>query len=95
MTSSPDSSAWPRSLDAAVEKLLTSMSEADKEHLRSMPEHDLISLHMGWAMGIRNDFGLWAGNDELLDSCGSLHPDDASMAIVHAVWERLQRDRQM
>ena len=95
MTSTPNSSDWPRSLDAAVDKLIASMSEADKERLRNMAEHDLISFHFGWAMGIRNDFWLWAGNDELLDSCGSFHPDDASMVIVHAVWERLQQDNQM
>ena len=95
MTFSPDSSDWPRSLDTAVEQLLESMSEADKEQLRNMPQGELIFFHMNWAMVIRNDFGLWEGNEELLESCGSFHPDDASMTIVRAVWERLRCDRQM
>lgn len=63
--------------------------------VRSMPKDDLIEFHFGWGMGIRNAFGLWGGNEALLQSCAEargypfIHPDDASMVIIEAVWERL------
>lgn len=42
-------------------------------------------------MGIRNAYGLWGGNQELIISaCGGRgQPDDASMRIIEAVWRRL------
>ncbi len=47
-------------------------------------------------MGIRNAYGLWAGNKALLESCGSanIHPDECSMTIIEAVWDRLQEMEQ-
>jgi hypothetical protein len=69
------------------------MSDADKELVRSAAEKDRIGLHFGWAMDIRHRFGLWQGNTQLLAACGEPHPDDASMAIVRAVWERLREQR--
>jgi len=55
------------------------------------PEEQLIRFHHGWGTGIRNEFGLWKGNKELLADCHAEHPDDASMVIIQAVWERLQK----
>lgn len=91
MSVHPDPSTWPLTLDAAVERLLGRMTEPDRELVRNTAEDDLIGFHFGWAMGIRHEFGLWRGNSQLLASCGNPHPDDASMVIVRAVWERLQQ----
>jgi hypothetical protein len=49
-----------------------------------------MDLHFGLGVRIREDFGLWRGNRALLLSCGSLDPDDASMAIIRALWARLR-----
>ena len=96
---------WPRTVEEAVEQLMSSISEEDKERLRNMPEEDLIVLHMDLGLAIRNTFGLWQGNKELLKSCGLwsipdsayddflpmwVHPDDASGVIVEALWKTLQ-----
>jgi len=96
---------WPRTVEEAVEQLMSSMSEEDKERLRNMPEEDLILLHMGLGLEIRNTLGLGQGNKELLESCGlrsmpdsayddflpmQVHPDDASGVIVEALWKALQ-----
>ncbi len=86
-TSSPDE--WPRTLDAAVQLLVSRMSEEDKERVKSTAEGDLIMFHFGWDTGIRNDFGRWAGNSELLEACGCWEPDDASGAIIQGAWNRL------
>ena len=90
MSEQSDPSTWPLTLDAVVERLLGLMSDADKEVVRNTPEDKLIRFHFPWGMGIRNEFGLWRGNTQLLESCGGEHPDDASSVIIRAVWERLQ-----
>lgn len=99
--SSPD---WPQTVDEAVERILRGMSAEDKERLRSTPKDDLILFHFGWGTGIRNEFGLWGGNEALMASCAEakgygadpefLHPDDASGVIIEAVWQRLQEEKE-
>lgn len=81
---------WPRTVEEATATLLAIMSDKDKELVRNTAEEDLIQFHHGWGMGIRNDFGLWQGNDALLKSCGKQHPDDASMVIIRSVWKELR-----
>ena len=86
----PGLSAW---VDAVVADILAGLSERDKETLRRTKREDLIRFHHGWGTGIRNYYGLWRGNKELLRSaCGRepCHPDDASMVIIERVWEAVQ-----
>ena len=84
---------WPRTVEEATARLLAVMSDKDKELVRKTAEEDLIGFHHGWGMGIRNDFGLWQGNDALLKSCGEQHPDDASMVIIRSVWKELRKNQ--
>lgn len=81
---------WPLTVDDAVTKILAGMSEADKAAVRAKKKDELIEYHNGWGMGIRNEFGLWHGNDSLLADCHTDVPDGASMVIIEAVWQRLQ-----
>jgi len=83
---------WPKTVEEAVNQLISSLSEVDKQTVKNTPESKLIWSHFDWATGIRIEFGLWNGNKELLASCRSvdMHPDDASMVIIKAVWKRLQ-----
>lgn len=80
---------WPRTLEEAVAKLIASMSEKDKDRVRSKRMDELIRFHHFWGMDIRNNFGLWNHNYELLESCGSLDGDRASGVIIRAVWRAL------
>ncbi|MCA0395175.1 MAG: hypothetical protein LCH70_13850 [Proteobacteria bacterium] len=83
----------PGTLEEAVEDVLGELDEKSKISLREMKRDDLIGLHFGFGMALRNELGLWGGNQPLLESiCGgkSCHPDDASMKIIEALWERLQ-----
>ena len=84
---------WPRTIEQAVVDILRDMPEDDKQRLRDTSSSDLIMFHMGWGMGIRNQFGLWRGNHDLmLSACGRpCHPDDASMLVIEAVWRAVQR----
>jgi hypothetical protein len=83
--------SWPRTVEQAVTNIVASMSAEDKQKVRATKKEDLIQYHHGWGTGIRNGFGLWRGNRELLADCKSQHPDGASMVIIEAVWERLQK----
>lgn len=89
-----ESLEWPRSLDAAVAHIVEGSSQEDLALVAATKREDLIQFHMGWGMGIRNGLGLWRGNESLLlSACGGepCHPDDASMKIIEAVWEHLQK----
>ena len=83
--------AWPKTIDEAVTNILATMSDEDKIRVRDTPKTELISFHHGWGTGIRNDFGLWRGNTNLMADCHAGHPDDASMVIIEAVWQKLQK----
>ena len=86
-----ESETWPKSLKEAVDHIISTMPEDDAELIMNTPKDELINYHHGWGTGIRNAFGLWKGNEELIESaCGEpCHPDDASMKIIEAVWKEL------
>lgn len=86
---------WSTTVQATVADILTSLLPEDKAALLDTKKDDLIRFHHGWGTGIRNHYGLWRGNDELIESaCGKgCHPDDASMVIIEAVWSALRHER--
>lgn len=84
---------WPKTVDEAVTRILSTMPEKDRKIIRNTAEDDLIQFHHGWGTGIRNSFGLWRGNKVLMEDCKSDHPDDASMVIIFALWKRLQNEK--
>lgn len=88
----PGPDQWPRTVEATVADLLSELSDEEKAKVRNTTKEDLIRFHHGWGTGIRNHYGLWRGNDELIESaCGKeCHPDEASMVIIEAVWTALQ-----
>ena len=98
---------WPKTVEEAVDQLISSMSEEDKEALRNTPEQDLILFHHGFGTYLRNEFGLRSDSNELLKSCGSrispesaydeylamiVDPDSASTEIIEATWKKLQQE---
>ncbi len=54
--------SYPRTVEEAVERLLSEMNDENKSALRELPESDLITTHFGLGMYIRNQFGLWGKN---------------------------------
>ena len=85
--------AWPGTVDEAVVVVLATLSDADKDQIAGMAEADLIGLHFGLGLWIRNNLGLWHGNQALMQSIRqvtpNIHPDDVSTVIIEAVWKRL------
>jgi hypothetical protein len=86
---------WPKILDGAVKICLLTMTLTEKIALKNTPKENLIMFHLGLAKNIRELFGMWEGNTEILESCGSSNPDEASMVIVEAVWKELNRQTQI
>src|SRR5262249_48964726 len=61
---------WPKPLKRAGDRLLKTLDRQSVQRLRDMNEEDLALLHFDLGMGIRNSFGLWTGNKQLLRDCG-------------------------
>ena len=87
---------YPKSVEEAVDLLIDKLSIREKYQIAKMTQDDLAGLHFSLGLGIRNEFGLWAGNKDLLESCASLvgqeiiHPDDASALIIKELWKKLR-----
>jgi hypothetical protein len=82
----------PRTVQEAVDHMIAALGRDEKELIKNAGEADLVEFHFGLGTAIREAFQLWHGNKELLKSCGSesMHPDDAAMVIIEALWRRLQ-----
>lgn len=85
---------WPATMDDAVGVIIAALPESEAAKIAAMPESDLIHLHFGLGIWIRNNLGLWQGNDALMESIRDrnpgIHPDDVSMQIIELVWRRLR-----
>ena len=76
---------WPRTADEAAGRLYRRLSP--RERLALAGPDDGIDW-FGFGMDVRHEFGLWAGNSELIESCrvtGRTGPaaDHASGVILH------------
>jgi len=60
---------YPGSVEKAVEMLHANMGLNDEILLATMLEENLIDVHFALGYQIRHEFGLWTGNDTLLESC--------------------------
>ena len=87
----PPGDEWPQSVDAAVEKLRARLDAKTLEWiLRSPRDQVVVDLHLPFGTGVRNEFGLWRGNDALLSSCGVKHPEECSGVIFEALWRKVR-----
>jgi len=81
----------PKTVDEAVDQLMSVLDDEHKLIVASMQEDELIDLHFNLGVDIRNSFGLHDKNSPLLKSLGVfVHPDDVSMVIIGALWHALQ-----
>ena len=84
----------PRSVQEAVKQLLSELSDTDKLAIKNTSEDELDKFHLTLGSYIRNEFGMWINNEELLKDCfpegSKQNPDDASSVIIKALWKSLQ-----
>ena len=87
-----DKLQWPETVDQAVGVLLGLLPDGEKAKIAATSQDDLIALHLGLGMWIRNNLGLWSENSALLESARAQNPDDASAVIIEALWQRLREE---
>lgn len=83
----------PETLDEAVRFLEKKLNKKDVERFKKSDDNDLVSLHMGFGMSLRNGWGLWGGRSKLsyfFLSRGITHPDNMSSVIMSSFSKYLQ-----
>ncbi len=86
----------PKTVDEAVKRLISDMPLKDKTIIANMAEVELSLLHANLGKYIRNEFGLWSGNKDLMASCcffakkEKVQEDAASSIIIDELWKRLR-----
>jgi len=66
---------WPKNVDDAINRVISELSDKDKNIIKNSSFDDLIHFHFSLGMWIRNSFGLWKGNRELARSLAEKFPD--------------------
>lgn len=83
----------PKNLNDAIEYLNCKWSESDKAEFKNKEESDAVgALHFGTGKGIRNNWELWKGKNQIskfFKSRGIFHPDDMSAIILTSFHRKL------
>jgi hypothetical protein len=91
----------PKTVDEAVEKILSIISHRDAVVIANMAEDDLDTLDFSLGIYIGREFGVWSCIWDLFYSCGliegdlDLHPDFMPMVIIEELWYRLQETHRL
>ena len=87
----------PKTVEEAIDRLMEELPLRDKTRIAKMDKSDLTVLHATIGPHIRDEFELWRGNIELLESCrklsgqDQLHMDVVPSMIIDLLWARLRR----
>jgi hypothetical protein len=87
-----DPGELPTTVDAAVRILMGLVPVEEQAKITLLTEDQLLTLHFGLGQWVRNYFGLWGNNLELLKATGETDADDASSVILHEFWLALRGD---
>jgi hypothetical protein len=96
-----ESTPPPKTVDEAVKRLISDMSLKDRTIVANMAEIELSLLHANLGEYIRNEFGLWSGNQDLMASCcffdkkEKVQEDEASSIIIRELWKRLRETHKL
>lgn len=92
---------WPRTIDEAVQRLITELSLKDKATIANMSASELSPLNNSLGHHIRNWFGLNAENHTLLWSCAkeagktALTEKEASAIIISCLALELEKTHKL
>ena len=78
--------------EEVVEDLFNSWDQNSKKEFLAVGFENLITLHHGFGMSIRNIYGLWSPNypGVIPGDLGDGHPDGISMKIIEALYKRIE-----
>jgi len=83
----------PTTLQEAITALKEEIGADGQTKLLNSSKEELVSYHHGLGALIRNSFGLWSVDSELMKhmtSLGFSHPDDVSASIIKECWLQLR-----
>lgn len=86
----------PKTIDEAVERMISDLDLESKVKIANMDIENLIHIHNELYIYLKNAFGVWHGNKELLADCRAVseeplyNEDAATFVILKAVWEKLR-----
>ncbi len=92
---------YPRTVDEAVDKLVSELPLKDRMKISGMDEVDIHLLYMTLGLYIRNNYGLWLENGQLIRDCRfiakdrSLDADGASAVIIRELSKKLRETHNM
>lgn len=95
------SNELPKTVEKAVDIIISELSLKDKSTLANMRTENLSDLQISLGEFIRNHFGLWGENAELLESCRiasggkNIDAERASLVIIKEIWEKLQKTHKL
>ncbi len=93
-----DNEGCPETLEEVVDKTLEIIPDQEKSKIARMKEDDLIFLHFGLGMWIRNQIRTWRHNEKLTQALqdkdtGRIYLDSLSSRIIKKVWRRLRKEQ--
>ena len=99
----PDKAApfLPKTVDQAVQKIEGQLPLKEKSYLANLEKEELVDLLPSLGEYIRNRFGLWTGNKDLIESCrilsGEKEIDEtrAILTVIEALWHHLKETHRL
>lgn len=91
----------PKTVQEAIEILISNLPLKEKTTIANMSEEELIKLNANIGRYIMDKFGLWSGNEKLVESCLALadyplhNEDDAAAVIVKELWLKLRQTHKL
>lgn len=88
----PDKKYKPKNLDEAISQLDILLTEKDKKDVYDMTESDYTSnSHFSTGIWIRNNWGLWAGQElaKYFNGLGINYPDEMSGIILRCYYRHI------
>lgn len=82
----------PETVDEPIARLRSILDDAQKTTIARVREEDLIDLHFGLGVAIRNAFGLHEPNNKLLAFLQPHPSNDTSETVINKLWSRLKYD---
>ncbi|MGD8725810.1 MAG: putative molybdenum carrier protein [Desulfobacterales bacterium] len=91
----------PKTVQEAIQKLIDELPLKEKTTIANMAEDELMNLNAFLGRYILDKFGLWSGNEELVQSCVAFayHPlhseNDAAAVIIKELWHQLRQTHRL
>ena len=89
-----NTNSLPRTVDEVADLLISDLPPREMTTLSVMSENEFVHLYESVAQYVLDEFKVWTGNVELLDSCMDHASEkhqatEPAMIILRRVWQKL------